>query len=279
LYKDPETKRTQKVATLYSIPKDVPKENIHMVSKFEDFLRKTSFLDIEYILWRIVCASSMSQEVIPIECHADLGNGRKCNKSYDWIYSPAELIDMKSIDPQVLEDMKVTSEVSGDEAIAENYMSSMLNTNNTIKLPSSGISVVFGHISAYEYLYNVYDKVKNMIVDAKEGDIEIESKTRISAMLTVIKAFLIPKENGGYLRVKGVDNIIRVINNLNEIDWQALEQIIPLMIRPYEIKYSLRDLVCPECHNKSEIVISDMMQLLFILARSLSSVNVTLKKN
>jgi hypothetical protein len=186
---------------------------------------------------------------------------------------------MKSIDPQVLEDMKVTSEVSGDEAIAENYMSSMLNTNNTIKLPSSGISVVFGHISAYEYLYNVYDKVKNMIVDAKEGDIEIESKTRISAMLTVIKAFLIPKENGGYLRVKGVDNIIRVINNLNEIDWQALEQIIPLMIRPYEIKYSLRDLVCPECHNKSEIVISDMMQLLFILARSLSSVNVTLKKN
>ena len=36
---------------------------------FEDFLKKTSFLDIDFILWKILCATTMEKEIISIDCH------------------------------------------------------------------------------------------------------------------------------------------------------------------------------------------------------------------
>lgn len=279
LYIDPMTRKTMRISLEDSdkIPENVDPETIHKVSKFEDFLRKTSFMDLEYMLWKILCATTMDQEIIQIDCHAIMDNGKDCGNHYDWIYSPTELLDMSTINPAVLEEIEKTATVSGKD-IMDNYNSSMLRLNNTAKLHTSGISVVFGHISAYEYLDSVYEKIQSLDNEEEYNDPTIASRSLNYATLSVVKAFLIPKENGGFIRITGADNILKVINTLDEIDWQTLAELVRIMLEPYEFKYSMRDIVCPKCKNRSNIPINSMAKLLFIVARSLSSVNVVLKK-
>lgn len=282
LYTDPVTKRQAKASLTDNIPDGVNESTIHHVTKFEDFLRKTSFVDLEFMLWKILCASTMDQEIIQIDCHSfmDAAKTKKCNNHYDWIYSPKELLDMESINPAVLEEIKKTATVTGDDIMA-NYNSSMLRLDNVATLHSSGIKVVFGHISAYDYLYSVYEKIQEVQnIDDEEpmNDPELASKSLNYTILTAVKSFLIPKGDGKYIRISGADNILKVIKTLDEIDWQTLGQLVSLMMAPYEFTYSMRNLICPKCKNKSSIQIDSIARLLFIVARSLSSVNVTLKR-
>ena len=242
-------------------------------TKFNDFLSKTSYLDLEYILWKILCASAMDKEIISIDCHANF-KGSPCNKSYDWLYSPKELLMMGDIDPAVLEEMKKTTDVNNIEDIIANFKESMLNTNNNIELPNSKFGVVFGHISAYDYLNSVYGEIH-----ALEDDENVLVSEAISrSMLTVIKSFIIPNGKGGYSRVKGTKGIVKIINILDEVDFQTISELMRIMIHPYQFRYALRDICCPQCKNKSSIAIESMTRLLFIVAQSLSNVQVVLKR-
>ena len=253
---------------------------------FDDFLKKTSFMDLEFMTWKVLCATAMDKEIISIDCHGNL-NGHPCKRNYDWIYSPAEVLVPESVSPVVMEEMKKTGEASSMDDIEKNYKESMLMTNNTIELPSSKIGVVFGHISAYDYLNSIYAEVHKL----SEEDSPQQSEALAYSTLTVIKSFLIPSQlkfqnghpssisnNGEVLRITGVNNLIRVIKTLNEIDWQILPELVRIMLEPYKFRFSLRNLCCPTCNTKSEIPIEDMSRMLFILARSLTLVQVTLKK-
>lgn len=275
-YIDPNTHKTVKIPFTASIPPGIDPNKVHEVTKFEDFLQKTSFMDLEFILWKILCATAMDQEIISIDCHA-IHDGRECGKSYDWIYRPNDLLMLDSIDPAVLEDMEHTGSASTTEEIMKVYNSSMLQTKNTAKLPSSEFVIVFGHISAYEYLTAIYSEVK-ALEDAQVNDPTLASRSLIYTALTVIKAVLIPQPDGTYKKISGIKNLVKVIETLDEIDWQTISEIVRIMVEPYQFRFALRDIVCPQCKNKSIIPIENMTRLLFIVARSLSSVQVTLKR-
>ena len=246
---------------------------IRTVTEFDDFLEKTSFMDLEFILWKILCATAQEREIISIDCHGQF-NGSRCGRSYDWIYSPRELLVTDSINVAVLEEMKKTSEASSIEEIKANYKQSMLLTNNTIELPTSKIGVVFGHISAYDYLNSIYSE----ILALQEQKNQMVSQALSYTTLTVLKSFLIPKDDGGHVRIKGPKNLIRVISTLDEIDWQTITELIRIMVEPYQFQFSLRDIVCPQCKTKSNIDIEDITRLLFIVVSSLASVQVVLKR-
>ena len=247
---------------------------IRTATEFEDFLKKTSYMDLEFMLWKILCATAMEKEIISIDCHGTF-KGSACGRSYDWIYSPRELLVMESINVEVLEEMKKTGEVSSKEEIEENYKSSMLHTSNTIELPTSKMGVVFGHISAYDYLNYVYPAIQDM----QNQENPMLSEALSYTTLTVIKNFLIPEPDGSKTkRIKGVKQLIRVVNSLNEIDFQTISELVRIMIEPYQFRFELRNIQCPQCKTRSSIGIEDMTRLLFIVAQSLSSVQVTLKK-
>lgn len=252
--------------------------DVHTVSKFDDFMMKTSHIDLEFMIWKILCATAMENEIISITCKAKLANGNTCNKTYDWVYNPAELLRMDLIDPVILDEMKVTGEVSTKDDILNNYNSSPLCSNSTVKLRSSGISVVFGHISAYDFINDIYGLIENINAMVEANDPSSISKGYNTLMLKSIKAFLIPQENGKYARISGSNNIIKVIESMDEVDWQTMMEISNMMTNPYIFKYSFQNLVCPSCHSRSSIDIDDMTQLLFIVAQSLSSVEVVLKR-
>lgn len=276
-YKEPVTGKKIKLPYSASIPAGIDPDTVHNVTKFEDFLMKTSYMDLEFILWKILCATAMEQEIISIDCHAVNNKGTQCGNSYDWIYSPSELLLMDSIDPAVLDEIEKTANASSKEDIEKIYESSMLKTDNVVTLTTSGFKVVFGHISAYDYLTSIYAELKILEEDS-EHDPTLASRGLTLTMLTSIKAFLIPQPNGKYKRISGVKNLNKVINTLDEIDWQTMSELVRIMTEPYQFRYALRDIVCPQCHNRSVIPIENMSRLLFIVARSLSSVQVVLKR-
>lgn len=276
-YIDPDTKKKVKIDIRHNAPNHINPINVHSVSKFDDFMMKTSYLDLEFMIWKILCATAMDSEIISITCHAK-NNGKECNHTYDWVYSPAELLRMDLIDPVILEEMKVTGEASTKEDILNNYNSSPLCSNNTVKLKSSGLSVVFGHISGYNHINEVYGLAEQLNDMIEAEDPSSISKGYNIIMLKSVKAFLVPQNDGKYVRITGAENILKVIEALDEVDWQTIFELAKMMTEPYDFKYSFQNLVCPNCKNRSSIDIDNMTQLLFIVAQSLSAVQVVLKK-
>ena len=101
-YIDPSTKKKVIIDFGAEGPVDDSIE-VHEVTKFDDFLMKTSFMDLEFMLWKILCATTMDKEIISIDCHAKLDDtDKECGKSYDWIYSPNDLLDVSSISPEIV---------------------------------------------------------------------------------------------------------------------------------------------------------------------------------
>lgn len=286
-YIDPVTKKKVKININAPDPDGINPVNIYNVSKFEDFLMKTSYLDLDFILWKILCATSNEKEIISITCNSLVSGGVKCRNRYDWLYNPEELLDQNSINPTVLEEMKQTGEAGTTEEILENYNTSLVRANNTVTLPTSKFILVFGHVSAYTYLNDLYSGLKEIEEEVNKADNNDEStydptigsKFIMYSMLTITKAILIPKKDGsGYLRVKDVPGIIKIFKTFDEIDLEATNEIFNSVITPYKLKFRIPDIICPKCHSRSNVPINNMADLLFILSQSLNSVEVILKR-
>lgn len=273
LYKD-ESGKEIRVDAPEKIPSNISRENIHQVSKFEDFMRKTSYMDLEFGLWKILSATAMDKEVISIDCHTDIGNGQECGNTYDWIYSPGDLLVPESIPKITLDEMAEATNAASVEDALKVYSTAQVNSNNWVELHSSGFRIVYGHVSAYEYVEHIYPKLQEL---ENSDDPTSIAKGLTYTMLTSIKAALVPNGKGGYGRITGVDNLEKVLSRLDEIDYETINKINTMVTTPYQFEFSMRGIVCPKCKNRSMIPITDMSRLLFIVARTLSSVNITLK--
>lgn len=263
-----------------ALPENISDDDIIEVTKFEDFLMKTSYIDLDYIIWKILCATTKEKELISINCNKIIDDkGTRCGNTYDWIYNPIELLDTSSISPEILEEIKVTTEANTTDEIMKNYESSLVNDNNIVKLSSSGIYVMYGHISAYEYLNSVYGRIIELQKASESGSDDptlVSNLFKITA-LPSIKGFLIP-DGDAYLKITGADNITKVIDQLDEVDCSIIDKISNMTTEPYQFVFSIRDIICPKCGDKSTIRIENLTTLLFIVARSLANVEVQLKK-
>ena len=281
-YFDPNTNRIEKLGIYDKIPDGVDPKHTWVVTKFMDFMRKTSYLDLDFIVWKILCASSLNSELITITCRASKDNGQPCNKSYDWIYRPIDLLNTDTIDPAILEDMRQAGEAETPEDIKNVYMSSAVAGNMYVTLKGCGLSLVYGHASAYDYMNEMYARIEENIkaaTDENASDPSIVTRAMIYTAIPVVKGFLVPQDGGGFKKISGVDNVIKVLERLDEVDWGTVSEIHNLMTKPYAFEYVMKDVVCPECHNKSDIRLSGVDRLLFIRAQTLRSVQVKLTKN
>lgn len=269
-YIDPSTKKKIHLNAGEPVPEGA---KLEYGDAFDDFLKKTSFLDLDFILWKILCATTMENEVISINCHAR-HNGEECKKEYDWVYSTKNLLDMDKISPAVLEEMNKTATVSSQQEIEANYKDSFLASSSVIKLPHCGFKIMCGHKDAYEHINTIFGKV----LEITEAQNPAASDALTVTMLSVVKAVLVPY-NGSYAKITSVDGIMKVLKQLDEVDYQTVGEMMRVILEPYQFTYNLRDIVCPKCGNVSNIPIQDMSRMLFIVAQSLMSVQVVLKKN
>lgn len=279
-YIHPETKKKIRMGFHDNPPAEfgIDDKDIHRVSKFIDFLMKTSYIDLEFMLWKILCATAMDKEIVSVTCKSEKDNGAECGHSYDWVYAPSDLLLMDSIDVAVLEEMKKTGEAGTEEEILANYNESLVNSKNTVKLASSGINVIIGHASAYDYLTEIYPMLDSL--EETDGtDPSVITTGMAYTTLIAIKGILVPKPDGtGHYRITDYEKIADTFRKLDSIDWTTVGKIVEMMIEPYRFEYSIRGLVCPKCKARSSIRIPNLERLLFTVARSLESVQVELKK-
>lgn len=281
-YIDPATNKRVKLNMVEPIPDGIDPNAIHEVSKFQDFLMKTSTFDLQFMLWKILCATSKGTETLSITCNHVNDRGVKCPAVYDWVYSPANLLDPNDMDPAVLNDMKKTSEADTSEEIINNYNTSPVKSNNVVTLPSSGMKICFGHCSAYEYINSVQGVIaeyeeRYKQSKGKDGSLS-ETEYITYQMLSVITGVLIPNGNGGYSRIRSSEGIVKTINTLDAEDYSVLVEVFRFMTEPYTLKFVLKDAVCPKCNHHANIDIPSVYSLLFYLARSMENTSVILKR-
>lgn len=260
----------------------VPAEAVrHDVSKFEDFLRKTSYIDINFIMWKILCATSTDREIVTITCGViNQTTKNPCRNRYEWIYNPSSLLDPADMNPVVLEDMSKVAEAGTVEDAIKLYNEGPVKGNNIVTLKDSGWSVVYGHASAWDFVEGgIYDAIREI---ASKPDEEVDPDdipdVVLYTMLTSIKSILVPNGNGGYTRISGTKNLIKAFKNLSTLDFQTLGTISNMMTEPYNYRFYIKDAVCPKCMGKSSVPIERMESMLFMIKDSLESTTVSLTK-
>lgn len=281
-YPDPNTGEICQLPIGSELPDGVDDKDAMRVTTFDDFMKHTSFLDLNYILWNILCATAMESEIISIKCKNMLTTGRECGNTYDWVYKPSDLLVMDSISDTILEDVKNVSEASSKEETLSLYNSSLVaNKENFVELTSSGFYVFYGHANAYAYMDDIYGRLDEVGKESKKEnpDPTLISKTMAISALQIVNSIIIRDEDGSFARVTDTEDILKILQSLDEIDWKILNELSDMLIKPYQFKYSIRGLVCKKCNTRSSIPIPDMSRMLFIVAQSLQSVQVKLTKN
>ena len=243
-------------------------------SRFEDFMRKTASADFQFLIWKIICATSLDSELISITCNNEI-DGKPCGNRYDWIYSPADLLDMNSVSKEILANMEETANATTPEAIMKSFNESLVNKVNTVELPSSKIKVLFGHISAYDFtntLFKVYEKL-----DEEESN--AIDKEALSGILQAIKGFLIPKDDkGNYMKIINPEGIIKIYRTLNEIDYFTILEIVKMVVFPFQFKFRIKDTKCKRCKKVQDVEVDNLSDLLFLVSQAMNQTQITLKK-
>lgn len=249
----------------------VKNPSIGRFADFNDFLQKTSSRDLDYLLWAILCATSMSREIVSVDCHHN-----NCGTSHEWVYSPESLLQLDKIPEFLLEEMKITGTANSRDEIMAHYNESMLRLGNTIELPTSHFVVRFGHVSAYTYLN---DGIYADIRAALDADPPQVSSLLEAEIMTSVRYILLPATSGeGYYKITDHAQLKRIIHELDEMDFQTIGQIASTMTEPYKLEFTIKDVVCPKCHNRSDIVVPNLARLLFIIAQGLESANIVLTR-
>lgn len=270
------TGETKRVGPNEELPENAI--NVNEVTEFDDFMRKTSYLDQPYILWNILCVTSTETEIINVRC-----NGTRsvpCDTSYETVYFPKKLLDTQAIAPEILEEMEKTRRVGTDEEIKAWYEDSFVHAQRTVELPVSKIQLVYGHNNAKAYVEDMYAK----IIEAKEilesDTVDPDSIRKLSMIdaLPSIIGFLIPdNENGGFYPVSGVPDILMVLDTLGIQDWNVISKINEIVTKPYQFDYKIRNCRCPKCRRRYDVTLNGVENLLFMLDRLQGSTRISLQ--
>lgn len=246
---------------------------IYKVSKFEDFMQKTSVVDLQFLLWKLLCATTLDSELLTVTCMNEK-HGKVCGHQYSWVYSPNQLLDESSVSEAIMNEMEEVGKADTDEEIKKLFKDSLVNKSNIVELPCSKMKVIFGHMSAYDFITKLFPAVQDLIENSKN-----QSEMYLTGILQCIKAFLIPKDDqGNYMKISNPNLIIKTYKSLNEIDSMALVKIIDMVLEPYSFKYMIKGAKCPKCKHKQDIDVGEVQQLLFLVSQALEQTQIILKR-
>jgi hypothetical protein len=241
---------------------------------FNDFMDKTSYIDLNILLWGVICATTFDGEVVPIDCRV-----RGCGKTYQHIYVPSELVDWDLMAEETLDEIQQSAGAETMDNIIAHYNTSCLKQKRYVTLPTSNFVVCVGHPSANKYLKDLQARVIQLRETGGQN-IKIMSESVALAAATIVDHILIPKEDGsGYAKISKVANIDEIVKNLKEIDSKTMIRLMEDIVSPYDVPFSIKNVICPNCGNKSDIMIGEMSSLLFTVARSLWSGTVELVRS
>lgn len=258
---------------------------------FEDFLKKTKYMDRELLMWGILIASAEDEETISIRC----GNP-KCKKSHQIRYNPRALIHVNDELVQKYHYTETHQVAPGDAAIA--HYQKINSTIRRYKLPTTGYIVeIDDRPSAYDFInrrYQLMDDLRNrfkptpdMIPEGVDPEAYIDDALNnnpeysyLLAHALFITAISIVQGDTEY-RYTTWEDIEKIITTaLDMKDASILMQLVNKQassnVSP--MSFYLEDFNCDQCgKHEDRIPIPDIgNSLIFQLARRLSSTEINL---
>lgn len=222
--------------------------------KFDEWLKMTSYGDLETLLYGIYCATFQEKSSVNVLCpycekegtisinNNELiqteGNKAEISNEIDEISKNADSID-KVMDYSI---------VSIDEKHKKkNIKSLMLNKSKmvfNIKRPT---------------MYEILDILKNM----KEDVIASLSSDTFNMLLCTFSIYVKNKDNDKYFVVKNKNDIVTIINMLSVEDVSDLKQAIDNILEEKYIYYKIKKTTCPNCKKEIYNIPMDIESLLF----------------
>ena len=233
---------------------------------FEEFLKQTSWTDIDLGLYGLLISTESEQTSVPLIC----GN---CRERFDHNYSPRSLIQFKLSGYKFMERWKdvVTSPPSEYDNLHEN---SLVSKSTSIELPKCKYVVEVGVASAYEYLYNFIAINEPERFHEEFGDDENDSYRSLIPFLLSVKTIFIPDNEGGYVTCEGYKEILEALYNIPLDDMRIVSAYTNKYLDDITPAFAFTNAECPHCHHKMRLIPIDMNELVFQAYRHSMSITI-----
>lgn len=265
-----------------TIYKHIKNPSIGNFESFEDFLKKTNYLDQEYFMWGLLTATTGDHEEFMNKC-----SNPKCEKGFLIKYDPHTVAHINK--DHLDDDYIKTHEVSpGDEAMA--HFNKVQSKRMRYELPESKVIIDIGSPSVYDFINNrlgVLDKLgEQMAREAQIAGDENYRSPRIQLQMTLnlyINSVLIPVTENGVKKYYKYDKWNDILEALDSLSWGDSGIMMKLMQRVAEklaspIDMYIENITCPHCkkHFDKMYIGNIQNQLLFRASRRLENTEISL---
>lgn len=265
-----------------TIYKHIKNPSIGNFESFEDFLKKTNYLDQEYFMWGLLTATTGDHEEFMNKC-----SNPKCEKPFLIKYDPHTVahINREHLDDDYIK----THEVSpGDEAMK--HFNKVQSKRMRYELPESKVIIDIGSPSVYDFINNrlgVLDRLGDQMAKEAQnaGDPNYRSP-RIQLQMTFnlyINSVLIPVTENGVKKYYKYDKWNDILEALDSLSWGDSGILMKLMQTVAEklaspIDMYIENVTCPHCkkHFDKMFIGNIQNQLLFRASRRLENTEISL---
>ena len=265
-----------------TIYKHIKNPSIGNFKSFEDFLKKTNYLDQEYFMWGLLTATTGDHEEFMNKC-----SNPKCEKGFLIKYDPHTVahINKEHLDDDYIK----THEVSpGEEAMK--HFNKVQSKRMRYELPESKVIIDIGSPSVYDFINNrlgVLDKLgEQMVREAQIAGDENYRSPRIQLQMTFnlyINSVLIPVTENGVKKYYKYDKWNDILEALDSLSWGDSGIMMKLMQTVAEklaspIDMYIENITCPHCkkHFDKMFIGNIQNQLLFRASRRLENTEISL---
>lgn len=220
---------------------------------YADFLRMTSSLEEDILLFGLYCATYPTITEIPLNCD-------HCEKQFTFKTLNEDILLMEPEDrDEIIRGIQaiVNLNYTNAKQVLEN---SEVNTCERIVLPDSGIIVDVRVPSLYNKLEDVMKKIDEKLAEKRMECIE---------MSVYVENIYVPDvEYDGFIHVEKYEDILDEIFLLSPRDFNAFTQAVENKVSKLKLKFGLSNVECTNCGHKFEEPIElDIRQILFLRHR------------
>lgn len=234
---------------------------------FEDFLRKFAYTDIDIAVYGLLVASIPEFTEIALTC-----TDKKCGKTFEHKYSPRELLRFDKASDQFLKTLEKIADCPRKDAKAL-FEESPVNNHKMYELPNSGYIIEVGVASAYDYLYKIIDNTLGDKFKEEHPD-DVNNVLRFNTvLLSLVDKIYVPNGNE-YIEYTEAEDIINALYYIKPDEIAMIVDILQKYGNAYSTTFEFRDIQCPHCGYKTELIPININDLVFLKYQQLMNTTV-----
>lgn len=238
---------------------------------YEDFLKNTSYMDFEMLVFGMVCSTLPEDDSITLTCAR-----ASCKKEYDAKYSPRSLIRWDDCDPRLLEAVSKICDVASDpEKARAYYEESSVHKVKAYEMPYSKVVIDFGAVSMWDFLNGVVSIMLDPDFNEKYKD-GLQAASLAAQSMTVVRSVSVPKADGTYDTFTAAEDIFEILRSLNPQDFSVVLSVLDQYARAYHVPFYIPNSKCPHCGYISKKVNIPIRELVFTKFQMLGSTAIDL---